>query len=152
MLGEIPQSPHCPLPLAFHFPTPAARLQGRTLLSTGGPCPSVASWSASPWLASAPSDKAGRGVSGFGSFCRNKRASPAGATPGNTEHHGDTRVGDISAMRSTASAVSTGTTQDGFPIQIVKLSGQNHILPMMPFLQSLNNQRTNHPRIHILFN
>jgi hypothetical protein len=34
-------------------------------------------------------------------------------------------------MRSPASAFSTGTTQDGFPINIVKLSGQNHILRMI---------------------
>jgi len=114
-----------------HDPTPAVRPKGGTLSSAGGPCLSGASWSALRRLASILSNEARRGVSGFGSFCRNKRASPAGAKPGNTENHGDTRVGDISAMRSPASAFSTGTTQDGFPIHIINLSGQNHILRMI---------------------
>jgi hypothetical protein len=35
----------------------------------------------------------GRGVIGFGTFCRNKRTSPAGARPGNTENPVGTRVG-----------------------------------------------------------
>ena len=33
----------------------------------------------------------GRGVNGFGAFCRNKRSSPAGTKPGNTEHYVETR-------------------------------------------------------------
>ncbi len=67
-------------------PTPAVWPKGGTLFSVGGPCLSQASWSALPSLASVRSNEARRGVSGFGSFCRNKRASPAGAIPGNTEH------------------------------------------------------------------
>jgi len=43
---------------------------------------SAASWAALPWLASASFDEAGRGVNGFGSFCRNKRSSAAGPRPG----------------------------------------------------------------------
>ncbi len=45
---------------------------------------SGASWSALLRLASVRSNEARRGVTGFGAFCRNKRASPAGAKPGNT--------------------------------------------------------------------
>ncbi len=89
--------------LSFYFPTPAVRLKGWTLFSPGGPCLSAASWSALPLPASDPSDQAGRGVNGFGSFCRNKRASPAGAKPGTTEHHVDTRVGATRAVCSPAS-------------------------------------------------
>ena len=36
-------------------------------------------------------------------------------------------------MRSPASAFSTGTTQDGFPVNIVRLEGQNHKFRMIPF-------------------
>ena len=61
-----------------------------------------ASWSALLGLAFVPSHEARRGVTGFGPYCRNKRpvlshaegASPAGAKPGNAEHHVHTRVGD----------------------------------------------------------
>jgi hypothetical protein len=66
-------------------PTPAGRPRGRTLFCSCGPCLSAASWSALP-LAAVPSDSAEQGASGFGSFCRNKRASAAGPRPGNTEH------------------------------------------------------------------
>jgi hypothetical protein len=134
----------------FHGPTPAIWPKGSTLKKIGGPClsPSTrlridsASWPVLPSPAFTQSHKARRGVTGFGSFpftttvapsgTRQATSSPAGAKPGNTENHVDTRVGDISAMRSPASAFSTGTTQDGFPINIVKLSGQNHILRMIP--------------------
>jgi len=73
-----------------HGPMPAVWSKGRTPLSAGGPCLSGASWSALRSLASVPSNEARRGINGFGSFCRNKRASPAGAKPGNTEKHIDT--------------------------------------------------------------
>ena len=76
-----------------HGPTPAVWPQGGTLSSAGGPCLSAASWSALLRLASVRSNEARRGVTGFGAFCRNKRASPAGAKPGNTGNHVDTRVG-----------------------------------------------------------
>ncbi len=84
----------------FHVPTPAVWPKGWTLSSVGGPCLSGASWSALLRLASIRSQEARRGVNGFGSFCRNKRASPAGAKTGNTEHHLDTRFGDIDAIIS----------------------------------------------------
>ena len=93
-----------------HGSTPAVWPTGGTLSSAGGPCvsPSIrlrtgsASWSALLRLTSLPSHEARRGAPGFGAFCRNKRpvlsqvegASPAGAKPGNTEQHVDTRVGD----------------------------------------------------------
>jgi hypothetical protein len=50
--------------------------------SIGGPCLSLASWSAFPFTASVYSKEAERGVNGFGSFCRNKRASAAGPKTG----------------------------------------------------------------------
>jgi hypothetical protein len=87
------------VPLA---PTPAVWPKGGTLSSAGGPCLSGASWSAFLRLASVRSNEARRGVNGFGAFCRNKRASPAGAKPGNTEHHVGTRVGNTRAMPSPA--------------------------------------------------
>jgi len=67
-------------------------------------CLSGASWSALRSLASVRSNEARRGVNGFGPFCRNKRASPAGAKPGNTENHVDLRVGFTGAMRSPLNA------------------------------------------------
>ena len=79
-------------------PTPAVWPTGGTLSSAGGPCLSGASWSALLRFASVRSNEARRGVHGFGSFCRNKRASPAGAKPGNTEHHVSTRMGDAHAI------------------------------------------------------
>jgi hypothetical protein len=63
----------------------------RTLSLPGRPCPSVASWAALRRLASALSDVTRQGVTGFAYFCRNKSGSPAGAKPGNTEHHVETR-------------------------------------------------------------
>ncbi len=85
-------------------PTPAVWPKGGTLSSVGGPCLSEASWSALLRLASNRFNKARRGVTAaccvsksvtvIGSFCRNKRASPAGAKPGFTENHVDTRGGD----------------------------------------------------------
>ena len=84
----------------FYGPTPAVWTKGGTLSSAGGPCLSGASWPALPRLASVRSNEARRGVNGFGAFCRNKRVSPAGAKPGNTGNHVDTRVGDKSAMCS----------------------------------------------------
>jgi len=84
-------------------PTPAVWPKGGTLSSSGGPCLSGASWSALR-LASVRSNEARRGVNGFGSFCQNKRASPAGAKPGNTEHHVDRKVGNTHAMRSPRNA------------------------------------------------
>ena len=73
-------------------PTPAGWLKGGTLSSVGGPCLSGASWSALRRLTYLPSNGARRGVNGFGSFCRNKRASPAGAKPGNTRNYVDIKV------------------------------------------------------------
>ncbi len=87
----------CSFPMG---PTPAVWPKGETLPSAGGPCLSGASWSALRRLASVRSNEARRGVNGLGPFCRNKRASPAGAKTGNTGHHVDTRVGDTCAMRS----------------------------------------------------
>ena len=79
--------------------TPAVWPKGGTLSSAGGPCSSLASWSALCKMASLLFNEARRGVIGFGAFCRNKRSSSAGAKPGTTEHHVDTRVGETSAMR-----------------------------------------------------
>jgi len=107
-------SPQCLSPMV-------RRLRGGTLSAVGRPCLSGASWPALLKLASGLSHEARRGVNGFGSFCRNKRASPAGAKPGFTEHHVDTRSGGTSARRSPGSAFSTGKTQDESPINIVKL-------------------------------
>jgi hypothetical protein len=89
-------------------PTPAVRPKGRTLSSVSGPCLSLstwlridsASWSALLRLASLRSHEARRGVKSFGSFCRNKSASPAGTKPGNTStsrwhQSGGTHVQDI---------------------------------------------------------
>jgi hypothetical protein len=64
-----------------------------------------ASWSALLRLASVRSHEARRGVNGFGAFCRNKRASSAGAKPGTTEHHVGMRDGDTRARRSPANTV-----------------------------------------------
>jgi hypothetical protein len=72
-------------------------------------------------LASVRSNEARRGVNGFGAFCRNKRASLAGAKPGNTEHHVGRRVGDTTAMRSPANSFLLVNPQDGFSRNIVKL-------------------------------
>ena len=103
-----------------HDSTPAVWPKGVTLSSAGGPCvsPSIrlrtgsASGPALLRLASISSHEARRGVTGFGAFCQNKRpvlsqvegSSPAGAKPGNTEHHVATRVGDARARRSPVSA------------------------------------------------
>jgi len=84
--------------------TPAVWPKGGTLSSAGGPCLSGASWSALLKLAAVPFNEARRGVNGFGPFCRNKRASPAGAKPGNTENHCDARIGETSATRFLANA------------------------------------------------
>ena len=99
--------------------TPAVRPPGRTFLSSNGPClsPSIrlrtgsASWSALPYLASIPSDEAGPGVNGFGSFCRinNSRALQDApykdlgcrTNPGPTENRLGTKVGNTNALRST---------------------------------------------------
>jgi hypothetical protein len=51
------------------------------------------------WRLSAPHETR-LGVNGFGPVYQNKRASPAGAKPGNTEKQVDTRVGTTSAIRS----------------------------------------------------
>jgi hypothetical protein len=91
----------------FHSPTPSVWPKGGTLSAAGGPClspsarlsPGSGSWSALLRIASVRSNEASRCVNGFGAFCRNKRASPAGAKPGNTENHVDTRVGYTSAIR-----------------------------------------------------
>ncbi len=103
-------------------PTPAVWPKGGTLLLAGGPClsPSTkpridsASWSALLRLASVRSNEAGRGVTGFGTFCRNKRASPAGAKPGNTGHHFDTRVGYTRARHSPTRTFSLSTPKMDF--------------------------------------
>jgi hypothetical protein len=52
-------------------PTPAARPSGWTRSWPGEPCLSAASWLVLLYLASISCNKAGRGVNGFGSFCRN---------------------------------------------------------------------------------
>lgn len=75
-----------------HNTTPAGWPNGGALSSAGGPCLSGASWSALLRIASLRFNEARRGVNGFGSFSRKKRASPAGAKPGNAEHHVDTKV------------------------------------------------------------
>src|SRR5680860_420466 len=80
---------------ASQGPTPAARPSGWTLSCASEPCLSTASWLALPCLASISVNEAGRGVNGFGSFCRNKRGSAAGPRTGNTEHHFDTKTGYI---------------------------------------------------------
>ena len=103
-----------------HGSTPAVWPDGVTLSSAGGPCVSGASWSALSRLTSLLSHEARQGVIGFGAFCRNKRASPAGAKPGNTEHHLDMRIGDTRARRSPASLFA-GNLQNGFRIRIVRL-------------------------------
>jgi hypothetical protein len=51
-------------------PTPAARPSGWTLSWPGEPCLSAASWLVLLYLTSISCNKAGRGVNGFGSFCR----------------------------------------------------------------------------------
>ncbi len=92
-------------------PTPSVWPKRAMLSYPGGPClsPSTwlrvdsASWSALRRLTFVLSHEARRGVTGFGPFCRNKRASPAGAKPGNTEHHVDTRIVATNAMRSPTS-------------------------------------------------
>jgi hypothetical protein len=77
----------------------ACRLvKGRDPLFPCGPCLSQASWSALPKLASVPSYEARRGVTGFGHFCRNKSGSPAGAKPGNTKNHANTKPSRISSQ------------------------------------------------------
>ena len=72
-----------------HGPTPAVWSEDGRFHPPGGPCLSGASWSDLLRLASVRSYETRRGVNGFGSFCRNKRTSPAGAKPGNTENHAD---------------------------------------------------------------
>ncbi len=64
---------------ASQGPTPAARPSGWTRSCASEPCLSPASWLALPCLASISLNEAGRGVNGFGSFCRNKKPvlSPA---------------------------------------------------------------------------
>ncbi len=109
---RVPELLHLPCP------TPADWPKGGTLLSAGGPCLSRASWSALRKFASVPSYEARRGVNGFGSFCRNKRASAAGPKPGNTEHHVDTKVGNISRMHFPTRIFFTGKPQDGLAIHI----------------------------------
>ncbi|GJL65402.1 MAG: hypothetical protein NPIRA05_03730 [Nitrospirales bacterium] len=94
-----------------HGPMPAVWPKGRTPLSAGGPCLSQASWSALRSLASIPSEDR-RGINGFGAFCRNKRASPAGAKPGNTEKHIDTRM-ELEADLDSVSAEITKLLQEG---------------------------------------
>jgi hypothetical protein len=116
----VPRSFMCVSERFVHGPTPAVWPKGGTLSSVGGPClsPSAwlridsASWSALLRLASVRSHEARRGVNGFGPFCsttmvapfgtRQATSSPAGAKPGNTEHHVDTRIGGTRAMRSLA--------------------------------------------------
>jgi hypothetical protein len=65
---------------------------------------SSARWPALLKLASVLSHEARRGVSGFGSFCRNKKTSAAGPNPGNTDKHCDTRVGETRATYSPTNA------------------------------------------------
>jgi len=103
-----------PAMFVSHGPTPAGWPTGGTLSAVGRPClsPSIrlrtssASWPALLKLASGLSHEARRGVSGFGSFCRNKRTSAAGPNPGNTENHGDTRGEETRATYSPTNALS----------------------------------------------
>ncbi len=93
-----------------------------------------ASWSALPGSRPSHLHEAGRGVNGFGSFCRNKRASPAGAKPGNSENHVDTRSGHIGEKRLTPNAFFFWKSQDRFLRHIVKLLGRNHQCHMIRYL------------------
>ena len=104
-----------------HGPTPAVWPNGGTLSSAGGPCLSEASWTALPRLTSVRSNEARRGVNGFGTFCRNKRASPAGAKPGNTENSVDTMIWWHKCDSFNCQHFFRGKTQDRSPIKIVKL-------------------------------
>ena len=95
-------------------PTPAVRPSEWTLSSVGEPCLSAASWLALPCLASISFHEAGRGVNGFGYFCRNKSGSAAGPNPGNTEKHSDTGVRYQMSNAFTDQRFSTGTSHDTF--------------------------------------
>ena len=68
---------------------------------------SAASWLALPCLASISSNEAGCGVNGFGSFCRNKRASAAGPNPGNTHYLIFIELGAVGGVGGVGSVVST---------------------------------------------
>ncbi len=115
--------------------TDACRLaQGRDALISWRPCLRGASWSALPGSRPSHLHEAGRGVNGFGSFCRNKRASPAGAKPGNSENHVDTRSGHIGEKRLTPNAFFFWKSQDRFLRHIVKLLGRNHQCHMIRYL------------------
>jgi len=94
-------------------------VSGRTLFLSCGPCLSPASWPALP-LASVPSYSAGQGVSGFGSFCRNKRASAAGPKPSITKNRLDTIVGLPCPPRFKNYCAFAQETQDGFSVKNVE--------------------------------
>ena len=74
--------------------TPAARPHDRTLFLLTGLC-EPRELARLPYFASEQSDEPGRGVTGFGHFCRNQSGSAAGPNPGNSEHHADTNPEDI---------------------------------------------------------
>ncbi len=75
-------------------PTPAARPHDRTLLFLTG-LSERSELARLPSFASDQSDEAGRGVTGFAHFCRNKSGSAAGPKPGNTKHHANTNSAGI---------------------------------------------------------
>ena len=97
-------------------PTPAVWPKGGTLASTGGPCLSPSAWlriDSESWpallrFASLRSHKDRWGVTGFGSFCRNKRpalsqaegASAAEPKPGNTGNAVGARFGNTNKIPS----------------------------------------------------
>jgi len=103
-------SPHCP--------TPAVRPSGRTLFSIRRALSERSELVRHPPLASVPSNKAELGVNGFGSFCRNKRASSAGAKPGNTKNLVHPIVEQTHSTWFTYEHFLE-KTQDGFPIKNV---------------------------------
>jgi hypothetical protein len=74
-----------------------AQIKGRTLSEPG-------ELDRPPLPASVRLNVADLGGNGFGSFARKKRTSPAGAKPGNTEHHADTRTGDTRTIHTSDSA------------------------------------------------
>jgi len=73
-------------------PTPAARPSEWTLYMSRRALFERSELARPPVPASISLNEAGRGVTGFGYFCRNKSGSAVGPNPGNTEYPGDTGV------------------------------------------------------------
>jgi hypothetical protein len=88
----LPNNSQRPVVFFRSYPTPADWPKGGVLPSGGGPCVSAASWRALLCLATISSNLARWGVIGFGSFCRNKRASAAGPKPGIYHRFKNTRL------------------------------------------------------------